>query len=429
MKSFIDTNGKLVQISENLEDELALKDPVLFARYEVISNRLSVFKHYFNFFYLYPLEDEINLSEEQREKWNGMINYIHSQQELKNAIDLIENLRRDDRGIIGDKALIIQADRPLWDSIINPQADYTAKAWIGTIAEHEIIDPLNPAYQTNETKIRTRIILKDAAPVTKEILGRWVGEKITSQRFHKYYEGLGPFIRELAETEKGSEEIKIEDYYENIEYNILKHKMTKEEAEIADEPYSNHIIVDKYFPLRCSNERELRADEDAVSRLYRTMVLATGRLYKNSSHSSGFVGEDERDIKTIKDELAYHLEKKKGLIIFVGKQLISNITQEQQDFIESQPSPDRKKWLSRFCREKGLALTNQTGISIYYHGKKNREEIHKEFMRVAGEILGEKGYKQSGDLSHGIWGRSYNVPVDFSDISDKISFLGYVTEF
>jgi hypothetical protein len=406
MKSFIDKTGKLVQVPESLEDTLELKNPILHERYEHIKNTIAHFKTYYNFFYLHPLEDERNLPVHQRTKWNGMIDYVHTQNELRKHIPLIEYSKSNDRNIMGDKAIVIQSQRPLWDVVINPQENYSANAWVGDIADYEIIDPLNKSIETNHSKIRVNIELKNAIKLSSEMLGKWVGEVITQIQFHKYEMGLENFKQELLKLQ-GKKSIRIEDDYENVSYDVLLHKNTPEEELISKEPCVSKINLSKSGLFN-----------------FRDGLNATGNFFEDGKFGSAFIGVDSRPLKDIRAELDYYLEKRQNSYLFIGKQILANISVEQREFVARQPSPDRPKWLNKFYKDRGLNLTDKTAICIFYLGKEqNKEEIRLDLVESAKKILLPIGYAYKGSMSAGFWGGG-DMYADINDIEKGIEFVG-----
>lgn len=122
--------------------------------------------------------------------------------------------------------------------------------------------------------------------------------------------------------------------------------------------------------------------------------------------------------------MAYKLDCKKNLYLFVGKQIVANISDEQREFIAKQPSPDRSKWLNKLFRDQGLQMTNNTAICIYYFGsEKNKEEIKLDILEEAKKILLPKGYAHKGSMSTGSWGNG-DMYADVCDIEKGIKYIG-----
>jgi hypothetical protein len=431
MKSFINEKGELEQHPENLEDQLALKSPELSAKLDSIKDWKANLMLYRDFLYIFPDDNEVKLPVEQRTRINNCIDYAHNQVNLRGIIKSLEFMKHTDRNLIGDKVMILHSDRPLWDSVVEPVNDYTGKGWIGKLQKYAIIDPLNPAYESGQNKILRQIELTDAVELAKEDMRIWVLERITNIIFHDFYDGIDGAIKRFDKMPSGKETIRITDNYENLDYVVIKHKQTPEEAEAAKLPYEARFNTSSYFPP-ISQEAEFPTDRWFKDLDYRDYIsrfeTSTGRWYGkgDSNYQSAFLGEDSRDILEIYEDLAKHLNHKKGLQIFVGKQLVSKLTKEQEDFINRQPSGDRDVWRNKFFTEQGLELKTKTGINIFFYSdRKDKEEKYQAILSKAAEFLAEKGYEFNGTFGYGIWGRSNPKYVDFSDIAHTGCYIGY----
>jgi len=428
MRSFINEKGELEQHPENLEDQLALKSPELSAKLDSIKDWKANFVLYRDFLYIFPNDNEVKFPVEQRTRINTCIEYAHNQVDLRGSIKTLEFMKHSDRNLIGDKVMILQSERPLWDSIVEPVNDYKGAGWIGALQKYSIIDPLNPAYESGQDKILRQIELSDATALTNEEINRWVLERITNIIFHDFTDGIDAAISAFNKKSLGHETIKITDKYENLDYVVIKHKQTPEEAEAAKLPYESKCDISKYFPP-IGQEKGFPTKRWFEDKNYRDFIRnfesSTGEWYEDSNCKSAFLGEDPREILEIFEDLAKHLDYKKGLQIFVGKQLVSRLTEEQENFIKKQPTFDRDVWRNKFFTEQGLELKTKTGINIFLYDNKKTEEKYQVLIDKATKFLAQKGYEQKGTFGYGSWGSSSPKYVDFSDIADNRCYLGY----
>jgi hypothetical protein len=409
MRSFINEKGELEQHPENLEDQLALKSPELSAKLDSIKDWKANFVLYRDFLYIFPNDNEVKFPVEQRTRINTCIEYAHNQVDLRGSIKTLEFMKHSDRNLIGDKVIILQSERPLWDSVVKPVNGYIGKGWIGILQKYAIIDPLNPAYESGQNKILRQIELTNAVELVKEDISRWVSERITNIIFHDFTDGIDGAISAFNKKPLGRETIKITDNYENLDYVVIKHKQTPEEAEAAKLPYESRCDVSKYFPPQVTDMRP-----------------STGEWYDDSNCKSAFIGEDSRAVPEICDDLAKHLNYKKGLQIFVGKNLVSRLTEKQETFIEGQPTFDRDVWRNKFFMEQGLELKTKTGINIFFYSdRKDKEEKYQSILIKVTKFLAQKGYEQKGTFGYGTWGQTDKRYVDFSDIAHNSCFIGY----
>lgn len=413
MKSYIDKDGNLKQEPEGLEDELALRSPELSSKLDKIIEWKKYLTTYRDFLYDTPPGEGDEVApgwEERLEKYNA---FVSSQQGLAGVIQTLEVMKNNDRDEIGDKALVIQSATPLYYDLFMNEGASEAKAWIGTIKEHQVTNIPSSPYTSFDGKIRRRMVLEDAIPLSKDYLKMWVGEKITNIMFHDYTEGVENVLN-IFNGLSGKETVLIHDTYENTDYAIIHHEMNEDEKQVADIVVPWRYNVAKHMPPRVPG-----------------LASSTGTWYGpgDSNFVSSAVGEDKRSLQEIYELLRENITDNK-VKFFAGKQLQSILIEEDYAFIAKQPSPDRDKWLSKLYDERGLQLQNTTGINVWRGEGSDEKSIRKlmDHLLQVQEILQPATYHIKGTLSVGGWGGG-DPYVDYSDIAQDREFLGYSDHF
>ena len=165
----------------------------------------TVIQKYASFLYSLP-------SNKNRQCWEQYIEVITNQIDLKENINF---LRSDKLSKPGSRAIIIHADRPLFDSIPlhNGEKIGNAKGYIGTLNYSEVIqDP----FSVFDERIYNRVILSDALELTEEQLTEWAGNNLTY--FHlRQRAPLDSTIQKFRNLPNGSKKVTLCDLFPNID--------------------------------------------------------------------------------------------------------------------------------------------------------------------------------------------------------------------
>jgi hypothetical protein len=169
---FLDKDGNFIKQPKDLMEKLKDDSPILANKLNSIiewKQNLSIYK---NFLYNFPSEEELKLDE--KPNWESYIKLVDSQEGLEKIVHSIDGLKRSKRDLTGDKVVVIQSDRPLYDSLNSEKRIGKAQGWIGEIESYDITTIEGAKFYSFDEKIHQRIILKNATPLSEDILKTWL---------------------------------------------------------------------------------------------------------------------------------------------------------------------------------------------------------------------------------------------------------------
>ena len=215
MPHYLDSKGNIIEHSE-LEHSLLEKSPELFDVYSGLNEFRKMLWHYGKFLYLIYLDEEVSLKSSERKKWEELILYIDSQQELRSYLDKLEDLLGNKNLNPGDRVLVARSDRPFVDTLFEENRIGDCCGWIGNLEEYALTNTHSSKYFSEDNLIRRRIVLSNAIKISDDDLKGWVSgniEKLYSRRDHT----ITHYINKLSNHKLGAERILIYDKYPNID--------------------------------------------------------------------------------------------------------------------------------------------------------------------------------------------------------------------
>ncbi|MFA6073014.1 MAG: hypothetical protein WC758_02800 [Candidatus Woesearchaeota archaeon] len=419
MTTYLGPDGKIIE-KEGLEDMLEQQAPDLAASLDKTKEVLANTKAYAMSLYIMPHEEEINLLPQERKRWNNNINLFHAQYKLAEHIGLVESLKFVDQKNIGDKVLVLQSNRPFFDTVIGDHKLGEAKAWIGSLISNDLTNIPDAKFNSIDGKIYRRVELVNAQELSPKLIGRWATGEIERMysRMNFTHESV---VKDLKKMPLGNESVLMYDEYQNTDIYCVEHILSKAEK-VADS-------VER--PDMFSIQKQYWGGNKGWGRLWSNIgVFGSGQLDRDAQqvYLPILEGQDERSpeeiymsIKEVVEELVPSIKeefKTQDAHLFIAKHITHSLTKADEQDVNA--AVNTQKMLKYKLLQEGMNISPRTVLvfNSYQKGHSPGPQAALKLYNAIQETLPQ--YKvQTVNMSYG-FGSSY---CDNQEISLTSAFF------